>query len=79
MCNLPLSEDEFLLLTNYFISEKENSVRWREICNAIDEVFTTKNLEKKSASDAILPCNIKYLYGKKELTQEEIDEAERLK
>jgi hypothetical protein len=75
MCKLPLSEDEFNFLSNHFISEKENSVRWREICNAIDEVFTTKNLEKKSASDVIPPVNTKYLYGRKDLSQEEIDEA----
>jgi len=57
MCSLPLSEDEFNLLTSFFESDKENSVRWREICNAIDEVFTTKNLEKRSATEVITPVS----------------------
>ncbi len=70
---MPLSDKEFLLLVENFKSEKENSVRWRDICDAIDEVFRTKNLEKISATQKIESVSIEYFYGKRDLTQEEID------
>ena len=54
---MPLSDNEFNLLVSNYKSEKENSVRWREICDAIDQVFRTKNLEKKCATDPIEPVS----------------------
>jgi len=51
MAKIPLSDQEFNLLVDYFKSEtKENHIRWRDLCDSINEVFTQKGLEKKSAT-----------------------------
>lgn len=50
MANLPLSDHEFNLLVQTFRSpDSTNYVRWRDLCDTIDQVFTTKGLEKKGA------------------------------
>lgn len=47
MCQLPLSAAEYNLLVDYFKSpNKEGNIRWRDLCDEIDKVFTIKGLEK---------------------------------
>jgi hypothetical protein len=47
MAKMVLSSHEFEELTTYFQASKEGKhVKWREFCDAVDEVFTKKGLEK---------------------------------
>ena len=46
MAGLPLSNHEYQLIIENFPHQKDNHVRWRDICDKIEEVFTTKSLEK---------------------------------
>jgi len=47
MAKLVVSAKEFEMLTSYFQAPKEGKhVKWREFCDAIDQVFTKKGLEK---------------------------------
>ncbi|MFM7852668.1 MAG: hypothetical protein ACKO96_12335 [Flammeovirgaceae bacterium] len=42
-----MSGNEFRLLAEHFRAQKEGAhVRWRDFSDAVDEVFTKKNLEK---------------------------------
>jgi len=41
MAKIPLSDNEFNLLAETFKSQnKENSVRWRDLCDTVDQIFT---------------------------------------
>ena len=64
MAKLPLSSGEFELLSEAFRAPKEGKhIRWRDFCDAVDEVFTKKGLEK--AVDMVLDdARIKTIYGK---------------
>jgi len=78
MAGIQLSDAEFnLLVLNYPHESKEGYVRWRDICDAIDEVFTTKYLEKNPWGDVTEP-NLGLNYGKKPLTQEEVAIAQKV-
>jgi Ca2+-binding EF-hand superfamily protein len=47
MSKIVLSGNEFRLLAEHFRAQKEGAhVRWRDFSDAVDEVFTKKNLEK---------------------------------
>ena len=47
MAKIVLSSHEFELLTETYQAPKEGKhVKWREFCDAIDEVFIKKGLEK---------------------------------
>lgn len=51
MAKLPLSDSEFQLLVDHFKSpSKEGHIKWRDLCDAVDEVFTQKGLEKITAT-----------------------------
>jgi hypothetical protein len=53
MAKIVLSSHEFEMLTEYFQAPKEGKhVKWRDFCDAVDEVFTKKGLEK--AVDLVL-------------------------
>lgn len=72
MAGITLSDKEFELLVNAFpMTEKENYVRWKDICDTIDEVFTTKNLERDPTYNLTEP-NLAYNYGIEPLTQDEV-------
>ena len=72
MAGLTLSDQEFNLLVNNFASDtRAGCVRWKDICDAIDEVFTTKYLEKDPTYDISEP-NLNYNYGIEPLTQDEV-------
>lgn len=50
MCELPLSQAENdLLVSNFASTTKAGHIRWRDLCDAVDQVFTTKGLEKNTA------------------------------
>lgn len=44
MGKIHLSTQEFDMICNHFVGKK-NYIRWRDFDNAIEEAFTTKNLE----------------------------------
>lgn len=47
MAKIVLSSHEFDLLTSTFQAPKEGKhIKWRDFCDAVDEVFTKKHLEK---------------------------------
>lgn len=47
MAKVVLSLHEFDELCNHFAAPKEGKhIKWREFCDAVDEVFTKKGLEK---------------------------------
>ena len=72
MAGLTLSDQEFNLLINTFpMQSKPGFVRWKDICDTIDEVFTTKYLEKDPTYNVTEP-NLIYDYGIEPLTQEEV-------
>lgn len=53
MAKVVLSSHEFEELVTHFRAPKEGKhVKWREFCDAVDEVFTKKGLEK--AVDMVL-------------------------
>lgn len=78
MAGITLSDKEFELLINTFPMEsKPGYIRWKDICDTIDEVFTTKYLEKDPTFDVTEP-NLNYNYGIEPLTEEEIVVAKNL-
>jgi hypothetical protein len=80
MCKIPLSDAEFeLLLQRFQCVDKTGWVRWKEMCDVIDEVFTTKNLEKSTASNALAQINTKYNYGRVQITDKDRTVAEQAK
>lgn len=43
MAKIPLSDAEFnLILQRFGCPEKQSFVYWKEFCDAVDQVFTTK-------------------------------------
>lgn len=64
MAKVVLSSYEFEELTTYFQAPKEGKhVRWRDFCDAVDEVFTKKGLEK--AVDTVLDdARTQTIYGR---------------
>ena len=80
MAKLPLSDTEFNLLVEHFASNnKENNVRWRDLCDVVDEVFMKKHLEKMKATQAVIAPSTVYKYGRRGLTEQEECIAENLK
>ena len=80
MANMPLSNQEFEMIAEHFKSqEKEDHVTWREFCDCVDEVFTTKNLEKQSPSMLLEKTNLSFNYGKGGMNQSEVLLAESVK
>ena len=62
MAKIDLSTSEFELLKSYFNSDKKGMLKWREFCDAIDEVFTKKGLEKDATFKVTMP-SITTKYG----------------
>jgi Ca2+-binding EF-hand superfamily protein len=71
MAKIVLSSQEFEALLQHFRAPKEGRhVRWRDFSDAIDEVFTKKNLEK--AIDARLDdVRTQTFYGRSDATRDE--------
>ena len=64
MAKIVLSSHEFDHLVSHFQAPKEGKhVKWREFCDAVDEVFTKKGLEK--TVDLVLDdVRTKVVYGR---------------
>jgi len=64
MAKIVLSQSEFDLITSHFEAPKEGKhIRWRDFCDAVDEVFTKKGLEK--AVDIVLDdARTQTIYGR---------------
>jgi hypothetical protein len=48
--------------------EKEGKIKWRDLIDAIDSVFTTKGLEKDSAQEAT-GARVQTFYGRQGATK----------
>ena len=73
MSKIVLSGAEFRLLADHFQAPKEGAhVKWREFSDSVDEVFTTKNLER-SVDIPVGDARTHSIYGKPEPSQS--DEA----
>jgi Ca2+-binding EF-hand superfamily protein len=80
MAGLPLSESEFNLIVNNFSDpDKNDYVRWKDFCDAVEQVFTVKNLEKVNPADELIKSNIEFHYGRKGMDEQEVRMAERVK
>jgi len=78
MAGITLSDQEFnLLIKNFPMQSKPGFVRWKDITDTIDEVFTTKYLEKDPTYDVVEP-NLIYDYGIEPLTQDEVEIAKQV-
>ena len=62
MAKIDLSSSEFDLLKTCYASEKPGMFKWREFCDAVDEVFTKKGLEKDATVKVTAP-SIQTKYG----------------
>jgi Ca2+-binding EF-hand superfamily protein len=64
MAKIVLSTSEFDLLLETFKSPKEGKhLRWKDFCDAVEEVFTTKGLEKKIDAN-VGDVRVQTIYGK---------------
>lgn len=80
MSKIVLSDTEFKLILDYFsCPDKVGYVRSREFCDIIDEVFTKKNLEKEAPQEPLQPAGTEFLYGRREVTEEEAALAEEVR
>jgi hypothetical protein len=73
MAKCPISQGEFEHLSSTFKAPKEGQhVKWREFSDQVDEVFTSKGLEK-SVDIPVGEVRTNTVYGRREATGEERD------
>ncbi len=71
MAKCPISTQEFDHLTTHFKAPKEGAhVRWRDFSERVDEIFTTKGLEK-SVDIPVGEVRTNTVYGRREAIAEE--------
>ena len=71
MAKCPVSSQEFDHLINHFKAPKEGAhVCWRDFSERVDEIFTTKGLEK-SVDIPVGEVRTNTVYGRREATEEE--------
>ncbi len=69
MAQLPLSEVQFKSIVEGFPCEgKANYVNWKDFCDAVDEVFGVKQLEKISPHLKVDTAKTSLQYGRKGIT-----------
>jgi Ca2+-binding EF-hand superfamily protein len=64
MAKIELSNSEFNLIAIQYVSSKPDMVRWRDLCDDIDQVFAPKGLEKDATVNYQAPATITK-YGQK--------------
>jgi hypothetical protein len=75
---LPISNPEFLMLCNYFKAPKAGEhVKWVEFCDAVDEVFTKKHLEKNLDMD-LAAARTQTVYGRIGATNNDQEEVNKI-
>lgn len=73
MAKTPVSQKEFEMLCEVFKAPKEGEhVRWKEFSDKVDEVFTSKGLEKNNDAQ-IGAARTQTIYGRRGATQAERD------
>lgn len=77
MAKIELSNAEFDVLKQYYASDKEGMVRWKEFCDDVEQVFNTKGLEKDATAEVIRPSTT-IKYGKRQTTKLDQNLAQRL-
>lgn len=77
MAKIELSSSEFDLLFQQYASTKVNMVRWRDFCDDVDQVFTTKGLEKDATVEVVAPA-IVTKYGQKKAGKSESNLAQKI-
>lgn len=71
MSKVPVSQSEFQMLCQHYKAPKEGEhVKWREFSDAIDEVFTTKGLEKNLDASVGMARTVT-TYGRRQANAEE--------
>ena len=71
MAKTPISQGEFALLSEVFKAPKEGEhIKWREFSDRVDEVFTTKGLEK-SVDMVAGGARTTTVYGRRQATADE--------
>lgn len=71
MSKVPVSQSEFQMLCEYYKAPKEGEhVKWREFSDNVDEVFTTKGLEK-NLDASVGMARTTTTYGRRQATGEE--------
>ncbi|CAD8108204.1 unnamed protein product [Paramecium sonneborni] len=77
MAKILLSDAEFqLILQNFGCKDKANFVYWKDFTDQVDQVFTTKNLEKVSPSEEVPMMSTQYNYGRVSITERDRQVAE---
>ena len=80
MAQLPLSEAEFNTLMEGFACEnKAGYIKWKAFCDALDEVFGAKELEKVSPNLKVDAPGTKIAYGRRNISPEELAMANKIK
>ncbi|CAD8206649.1 unnamed protein product [Paramecium pentaurelia] len=80
MAKILLSDAEFqLILNNFGCKDKQGFVFWKEFTDQVDQVFTTKNLEKVSPSEDVPQMSTQYNYGRVSITERDRQVAEVVK
>ena len=73
MAKTPVSQGEFTMLSQIFKAPKEGEhIKWREFSDKVDEVFTSKGMEKNN-DIAIGAARTQTIYGRREAFQDERD------
>ena len=71
MAKCSISAPEFTMLCENFQAPKEGDhIRWRDFCDAVDEVFTKKGLEKK-IDEPLDVARTQTIYGRQQAQKDE--------
>lgn len=71
MAKTPISQGEFQMLCQTFKAPKTGEhVKWREFSDKVDEVFTTKNLER-NVDIPVGEVRVNTVYGRRQATDDE--------
>lgn len=72
MAKLPISDEEYRLLTTHFAVEgKTGFSRWKDLCNLIEEKEENKLLESIDPARPLLMLSETYFYGKVPITEQQ--------
>lgn len=80
MAMLPLSEAEFQqIMQSFACQNKAGYIKWKDFCDALDEVFGPKQLEKITPNVEVIAPSTAIGYGRRGITAEELALANKIK
>lgn len=78
MAKVQVSQGEFTLLCTAFKAPKEGDhVKWREFSDRVDEVFTTKGLEK-NLDASVGDVRTQTMYGRRDASAQECNTVQNI-